>query len=128
METSAGRVSEIERVSRDIDSALSTIAEAAERTRVAAVGVTSAAEANAYAVTSAATNLVAVAKTAEGHAAAAEQVNASTQEQSAACEQMTSASNVLLGEHAAEGVGWRIAGRATSDRSRCGYGEIMTRS
>jgi methyl-accepting chemotaxis protein len=96
MEASAGRVSEIERVSRDIDSALSTIADAAERTRVAAVGVTSAAEANAFAVTSATANLVAVAKTAEGHAAAAEEVNASTQEQSAACEQMTSASNVLL--------------------------------
>ena len=52
--------------------------------------------ANADAVTLAATSLESVAKTAEGHAAAAEQVNASTQEQSAACEQMTSASNVLL--------------------------------
>ena len=47
METSAGRVGEIESVSRDIDSALRTISEAAERTRIAAVGVTSAAEANA---------------------------------------------------------------------------------
>ncbi len=96
MEASAGRVGEIERVSRDIDSALRTITDAAERTRVAAVGVTGAAEANASAVVSAATSLEAIAKTAEGHAAAAEQVNASTQEQSAACEQMTSASNVLL--------------------------------
>ena len=96
MEASAGRVNEIERVSRDIDGALSTIADAAERTRVAAVGVTSAAEANAFAVSSATANLVAVAKTAEGHAAAAEQVSASTQEQSAACEEMTSASNILL--------------------------------
>ena len=96
MEASAGRVGEIERVSRDIDSALRTITEAAERTRVAAVGVHGAAEANATAVTSAATSLDSIAKTAESHAAAAEQVNASTQEQSAACEQMTSASNVLL--------------------------------
>src|SRR4029077_3427563 len=39
METSAGQVGEIERVSRDIDSALTTISEAAERTRIAAVGV-----------------------------------------------------------------------------------------
>lgn len=96
MELSAGRVGEIERVSRDIDMALRTITDAAERTRVAAVGVTGAAEANAFAVASAASSLESIAKTAEGHAAAAQQVNASTQEQSAACEQMTSASNVLL--------------------------------
>ena len=96
MEASAGRVGEIERVSRDIDSALRTITDAAERTRVAAVGVADAAHANASAVTTAAGSLESIAKTAEGHAAAAEQVNASTQEQSAACEQMTSASNVLL--------------------------------
>ncbi len=96
MQASAGRVGEIERVSRDIDTALRTITDAAERTRVAAVGVHGAAEANAAAVTSAATSLESIARTAEGHAAAAEQVNASTQEQSAACEQMTSASNVLL--------------------------------
>jgi methyl-accepting chemotaxis protein len=96
MEASASRVGEIERVSRDIDGALRTISDAAERTRVAAVGVADAATANASAVTTAAGNLESIAKTAEGHAAAAEQVNASTQEQSAACEQMTSASNVLL--------------------------------
>jgi methyl-accepting chemotaxis protein len=96
MEASAVSVSEIERVSRDIDSALRVITDAAERTRVAAVGVTGAAEANAFAVTSAASGLESIARTAEQHAAAAEQVNASTQEQSAACEQMTSASNVLL--------------------------------
>ena len=96
MEKSAGRVLEIERVSRDIDIALRSITDAAERTRVAAVGVTGAAVANADAVNSVATTLEGIAKTAEGHAAAAEQVNASTQEQSAACEQMTSASNVLL--------------------------------
>jgi methyl-accepting chemotaxis protein len=96
MEASAVSVGEIERVSRDIDSALRVITDAAERTRVAAVGVTGAAEANAFAVTSAASGLESIARTAEEHAAAAEQVNASTQEQSAACEQMTSASNVLL--------------------------------
>jgi len=96
METSAGRVMEIERVSRDIDAALRAITDAAERTRVAAVGVSGAAQANSFAVISAASSLESIAKTAEGHAAAAEQVNASTQEQSAACEQMTSASNVLL--------------------------------
>ena len=96
METSAGRVSEIERVSRDIDTALRAITDAAERTRVAAVGVSGAAQANSFAVVSAATSLESIAKTAENHAAAAEQVNASTQQQSAACEQMTSASNVLL--------------------------------
>ncbi|MGH7617359.1 MAG: methyl-accepting chemotaxis protein, partial [Gemmatimonadaceae bacterium] len=96
MESSAGRVVEIERVSRDIDIALRTITDAAERTRVAAVGVSGAAQANSFAVMSATTSLESIAKTAEGHAAAAEQVNASTQEQSAACEQMTSASNVLL--------------------------------
>jgi len=96
MEASATSVGEIERVSRDIDSALRVITDAAERTRVAAVGVTGAADANCFAVTSAASGLESIARTAEEHAAAAEQVNASTQEQSAACEQMTSASNVLL--------------------------------
>ncbi|HVX42144.1 MAG TPA: methyl-accepting chemotaxis protein [Gemmatimonadaceae bacterium] len=96
MESSAGRVSEIETVSREIDEALRVISDAAERTRVAATGVTGAAEANAFAVNSVASSLEQIAKTAEGHAAAAEEVNASTQEQSAACEQMTSASNVLL--------------------------------
>jgi methyl-accepting chemotaxis protein len=67
MEASAGHVGEIERVSRDIDSALRSITDAAERTRVAA-GVTGAAEANAFAVTSAASSLESIAKTAEGHA------------------------------------------------------------
>jgi methyl-accepting chemotaxis protein len=96
MELSAGRVSEIETVSREIDAALRTIGDAAERTRIAAAGVTGAAEANAFAVTSVASSLESVAKTAENHAVAAQEVNASTQEQSAACEQMTSASTMLL--------------------------------
>ncbi len=96
MESSAGRVAEIERVSREIDQALRIIADAAERARGAAAGVTQAAVDNAEAATSAAASIEQIARAAEGHAAAAEEVNASTQEQSAACEQMTSASNILL--------------------------------
>ena len=96
MESSAARVAEIETLSRDIDAALATIAEAAERTRLAASGVTSAAGDNADAATSAATGIQSISRTAEGHAAAAQQVNASTEEQSAACEEMTSASTHLL--------------------------------
>ena len=96
MESSASRVAEIEKVSRDIDEALTIIASAAEKTRVAANGVTSAAEANLDAAESATKGLSSIARTAESHAAAAQEVNASTEEQSAACEQMTSASNHLL--------------------------------
>ena len=96
MEASASRVAEIESVSREIDAALATISQAAERARVAASGVTSAAGLNADAAASAASGLQSIARTAEGHASAAQQVNASTQEQSAACEEMTSASNHLL--------------------------------
>jgi methyl-accepting chemotaxis protein len=96
MESSASRVAEIEKVSRDIDEALAIISKAAERTRVAAGGVSSAAEANVDAAKSAATGIQSIARTAESHAAAAQQVNASTEEQSAACEEMTSASNHLL--------------------------------
>ena len=96
MEWSAARVAEIETVSRDIDAALATIAEAAERTRLAATGVTSAAGDNADAATNAATGIQSISRTAEGHAAAAQQVNASTEDQSAACKEMTSASTHLL--------------------------------
>jgi methyl-accepting chemotaxis protein len=96
MESGTSRVAEIETVSREIDAALAIIAEAAERARVAAGGVTSAADANAAAAASAAAGLRSIAKTAEGHAAAAQQVNASAEEQSAASEQMTSASAQLL--------------------------------
>ncbi len=96
MESSAKRVAEIETVSRDIDEALTTIASAAERARVSAGGVTSAAEANLEAANSAATGLASIARSAESHAAAAEEVTASAQEQSAASEQMTSASAHLL--------------------------------
>jgi methyl-accepting chemotaxis protein len=102
-------VAEIESVSRDIDSALRTISDAAEQTRVAAVGVTSAAEANAAAATTAANSLESIAKNRGRTRGGGRRVNASTQEQSAACEQMTSASNVCSqGFDAAEGVGRRV--------------------
>ena len=96
MESSAKRVAEIESVSRDIDDALTTIASAAERARISASGVTSAAEANREAAISAATGLESIARAAESHAAAAEEVTASAEEQSAASEEMTSASAHLL--------------------------------
>jgi hypothetical protein len=52
-------------------------------------------------VDSAAENLSLVARTAESHATAAMQVSASTEEQSAACEQMSMASTQLFhGSHA----------------------------
>jgi methyl-accepting chemotaxis protein len=101
MEQGVNSVSEIERVGREIDSALATILAAAERTREAAATVTSAAGENARAVESAAANLSLVARTAESHATSAMQVSASTEEQSAACEQMSMASNQLFhGSHA----------------------------
>jgi len=101
MEQGVIRVGEIERVSRELDSALTTILAAAERTREAAAKVTAAAGENARAVDSAAANLGLIARTAEGHATAAMQVSASTEEQSAACEQMSMASTQLFhGSHA----------------------------
>lgn len=101
MEQGVTQVGEIERVSHDLDAALSTILAAAERTRAAAAGVTTAATENARAVDSAAANLGLVARTAESHATAAMEVSASTEEQSAACEQMSMASTQLFhGSHA----------------------------
>jgi hypothetical protein len=62
--------------------------------------VTTAATENARAVDSAAANLGLVARTAESHATAAMEVSASTEEQSAACEQMSMASTQLFhGSH-----------------------------
>ena len=90
------QVSEIEGVSRDLDSALSTITLAAARTRTAAGAAAEKARGNAQFVASAARSVESVARTAESYAAAAQQVSASTQEQSAACEQMSSASTQLL--------------------------------
>ncbi len=101
MEQGVNSVSEIERVGREMDSALATILGAAERTREAAATVTTTAGENARAVESAAANLSLVARTAESHATAAMQVSASTEEQSAACEQMSMASHQLFhGSHA----------------------------
>jgi methyl-accepting chemotaxis protein len=100
MEQGVKQVGEIEMVSRELDSALTTILAAAERTRAAASAVTTAATENARAVDSAAANLGLVARTAESHATAAMQVSASTEEQSAACEQMSMASTQLFhGSH-----------------------------
>ncbi|HUQ20580.1 MAG TPA: methyl-accepting chemotaxis protein [Gemmatimonadaceae bacterium] len=96
MESGAVSVGEIERVGRELDSALSTIVAAAERTREAAAAVTASAEENVRAVQSAVANLDLVTRTAEGQATAAMQVSASTEEQSAACEEMTTASSDLL--------------------------------
>lgn len=96
METGVEHVDEIEGVSRNVDMALTSILEAAGRTRDAAGGAADKAERNAVLVADAARSVESVAKTAEGYAAAAQQVSASTQEQSAACEQMSSASTQLL--------------------------------
>jgi methyl-accepting chemotaxis protein len=95
MARSSARVIEIERVSRDIDTALEAISNAAERTRIAATAVSTAARGNADAVSSAASGIAAIAKTAEGHAASAEEVSATTEEQSAACEEMTGSTTAL---------------------------------
>ena len=96
MEAGVANVSEIENVSRNIDSALDAITSAAERTRTAAGDVAMRAERNAAIVATAAEGVQSIARTAEGHAAAAQQVSAATQEQSAACEQMSSASTQLM--------------------------------
>ena len=96
MQAGSARVREIERLSRDIDTALSDITLAAGRTLVAAGDVTIAANENVNAVLEASEGISKVARTAEGHAAAAQEVSASTQEQSAACEEMSSASATLL--------------------------------
>ena len=96
MEEGASRVNEIEKVSHDIDSALSTIHSAAERTRRAASSVAREAQENMTHVETAASGISVIARTAEGHAAAAQEVSASTEEQSAACEEMSSASSHLL--------------------------------
>jgi len=95
MTRSTTRVIEIERVSRDIDAALESIATAAEQTRIAAATVSTAAQDNANAADSAANSIAAIARTAESHAASAEEVGATTEEQSAACEEMTTSTALL---------------------------------
>ena len=96
MQAGASRVREIQRLSKDIDTALSAITNAAKLTLTAAGDVTVAADENVNAVLGASTGISQAARTAEGHAAAAEEVSASTQQQSAACEEMSSASTSLL--------------------------------
>lgn len=96
MEAGVERVNEIERISREVEDALTTISAAASHMREAASTVTNAARENAQAVESAAKGVTSIARTAESHASAAQQISASTQDQSAACEQMTSASASLL--------------------------------
>ena len=96
MEAGAERVDEIEKVSKDIDGALTAIGAAAERTRRASGDVTKEAQENMRLVETAVSGIGLIAKTAEGHAAAAQEVSASTEEQSAACEEMSSASSHLL--------------------------------
>ncbi|HEX6966732.1 MAG TPA: HAMP domain-containing methyl-accepting chemotaxis protein [Gemmatimonadaceae bacterium] len=96
MEVGAARVVEIERVSHDIDTALTSISNAAERTSAAAATVIAAAEENAVAMAGAANSVTLIAKTAEAHASAAEEVTASSEEQSAACQEMSAASANLL--------------------------------
>ncbi len=96
MGRSAARVSEIESLSREVAEALSTISSSAERTRAAAGAVSVEADRNADTVAQAVSGIASIARTAEGHAAAAQQVSASTQEQSAACEQLSSASTQLV--------------------------------
>jgi methyl-accepting chemotaxis protein len=96
MEAGVSKVGEIERVSLELDGALTTITQSAERTRLAALQVTEAAQMNATSLVAAAEGIANISRTAEGHAAAAEEVCASAQEQSAACEEMNSASSELM--------------------------------
>lgn len=95
-ERGENQVGELERVSREIDEALEAIGGAAARTKDAAGEVARTADDNVRVVRCATDNLAAVARTAECHAATAMQVSASTEEQSAACEQMTESSTLLL--------------------------------
>ena len=96
MVASATRVGDVERISKDIEDALTTISTAAERTRQAATLVAGAADANVKVVSGAAESITSIARAAEGHAAAAQEVSAATEQQSAACEQMSAASAELL--------------------------------
>lgn len=96
METGAARVAEIESVTQDIDSALEAIGRSAELTRTSAVGLGSTADSNVAAVGDAAGGISTASRTAEAHAAAAQEVSASTQEQSAACEELSGAATALL--------------------------------
>ncbi len=96
MQAGASQVGEIENLSRDLDQSLASIVHAAERALHASTQVSDASEGNLHAVHAAAAGITQAARTAEGHAAAAQQVSASTEEQSASSEEMQSASAALL--------------------------------
>lgn len=96
MRAGSAHVGEIEQITSSVDGALATIITAAERTRAAAAAVTVAANDSADAADAASQRVSQATRTAEGHAAASEQVSASTEEQSAACEEMSAASTALL--------------------------------
>ncbi|HEX2077850.1 MAG TPA: methyl-accepting chemotaxis protein [Longimicrobium sp.] len=97
MEAGASHVEEIERVAKAVEGALTTIADAAERTRVAADRVTGLAEGNASAAVEAATGVAAVAETAVVHAEAAEGVRSATLQQESACRLVAEATERLTG-------------------------------
>ncbi|HEX8692565.1 MAG TPA: methyl-accepting chemotaxis protein [Longimicrobium sp.] len=97
MTAGAAHVDEIERVAHQIDAALATILDAAERTRVAAESVTEAAEHNAEAAVDAAGGVAAVAETAEVHAETAEGVRAATAQQESAVMLVSEATRRLIG-------------------------------
>ena len=95
MQAGATHVEEIERVAHAVEGALTTIVDAAERTRVAADRVTGLAEGNAVAAVEAAHDIAAVADTAVVHAEAAEGVRAATTQQEAACQMVSAATGRL---------------------------------
>ncbi len=96
MAVGVARVGEIEKVSRDIDSALTTITASAARTRESAGNVTTAAQENMNVVAGVANSLSSISRTAESHAASAQEVSAATEQQSAACEEMSSSATHLV--------------------------------
>ncbi|MBA3673020.1 MAG: hypothetical protein H0W68_13510 [Gemmatimonadaceae bacterium] len=96
MSAGAASMSEIENVTRDISGSLMEIAGAAGRMRTSAAGVSAAAAENVGIVEMAAARIASVSRTAESHAAAAQEVSAATEEQRAATDQMSSAAVAML--------------------------------
>ncbi|HEX6908846.1 MAG TPA: methyl-accepting chemotaxis protein [Longimicrobium sp.] len=97
MQAGASHVDEIERVAHAVEGALTTIVDAAERTRVAADRVTGLAEGNAAAAVEAAHDIAQVADTAVVHAETAEGVRAATAQQESACRMVAEATERLTG-------------------------------
>jgi methyl-accepting chemotaxis protein len=100
MTAGAAHVGEIEEVAQQVEAALATILDAAERTRAAAESVTAAAEGNAAAAVEAAGGIAQVAETAVVHAEAAEGVRAATTQQESACAMVSEATQRLIGNAA----------------------------